>query len=90
MTPASTWPIAALCGWLLLASLCTASIAWLKDARRELAACEVRAAVDSQVADYCLDVVGRCYGLAAAQACALDCPDGMECLCFEPANVEMP
>lgn len=69
-SPSSAWPLAALCGWLLLASLLVASLAWLKDARRELAACEVRAAADAHVADYCIDVVRQCYGLVTSQACA--------------------
>jgi hypothetical protein len=87
-TPASAWPLVALCGYLLLAALCCASLAWLKDARRELAACEVRAAADAHVADYCIDVVRQCYGLVTSQACALDCPPGAECMCFEAAEVE--
>ena len=87
-SPASAWPLAALCGWLLLASLLVASLAWLRDARRELDACEVLSERRELVADVCMGVVRQCYGLAAAQACALDCPPGAECMCFEAAEVE--
>jgi hypothetical protein len=69
-SPASAWPLAALCSWLLLSSLLVASLAWLRDARRELDACEVLSERRELVADVCMGVVGQCYGLVTSQACA--------------------